>query len=182
MTIWLTWTKNRWQQVFGVVDPNFKLLVQIIDDTYGGGQEMVLTAICKCLVLHFNEWCWGSCQNWWNYEHRKEQSEFAPPFTGKPLIDSRFIFQCGNDPKHTANAVKAYLGRKTHNRTLSAMGWSLKTFAHSCFSALVKGACKCPVRSVRWDIDQCVQFVCVSGSKAVSQLHYNTLSEIHVWK
>lgn len=32
---------------------------------------------------------------------------------------SSFVCQHDNEPKHTANAVKAHLGRKAHSRTLS---------------------------------------------------------------
>lgn len=39
------------------------------------------------------------------------------------LIDNSFIFQHGNDPKHTTNVVKAFLNRKIHNGTLSVMNW-----------------------------------------------------------
>lgn len=33
------------------------------------------------------------------------------------------IFQQVNDPKHTANALKAYMDRKPYNWRLSGMGW-----------------------------------------------------------
>ena len=43
--------------------------------------------------------------------------------TGKRLIGNGFIFQHDNDPKHTANAVKSYLERKTADKTLTVMDW-----------------------------------------------------------
>lgn len=35
--------------------------------------------------------------------------------------DSGFIFYYGDDPGHTASALKPYPGRKTHNKTISFM-------------------------------------------------------------
>ena len=35
-----------------------------------------------------------------------------------------FIFQHDHDPKHTANAVKSFLERKTANKPLTVMDWS----------------------------------------------------------
>lgn len=41
--------------------------------------------------------------------------------SGKCLIGNDFIFQHDNNPKHTANAVKSYLERKTADKTLTVM-------------------------------------------------------------
>ena len=43
--------------------------------------------------------------------------------SGKRLIENGFIFQHDNDPKHTANAVKSYLERKTADKTLTVRDW-----------------------------------------------------------
>lgn len=53
-------------------------------------------------------------QNPRNYEHRRVPS--------KHLIGNSFIFQHGNDPKHTANAVKD-TRVETHNKAPSVMNW-----------------------------------------------------------
>lgn len=63
---------------------NIKYLVQINIGVYGGSQEYrevqqwVFRAICETewrlcqgLDLHFSQWWWGACQNWWSYKHRK---------------------------------------------------------------------------------------------------------------
>ena len=43
--------------------------------------------------------------------------------SGKRLIGNGFIFQHDNDLKHTANAVKSYLERKTVDKTLTVIDW-----------------------------------------------------------
>lgn len=40
-----------------------------------------------------------------------------------PSYDNNFIFQYDYNPKHTANAVKESLHRKTHSGSLSVMDW-----------------------------------------------------------
>ena len=47
--------------------------------------------------------------------------------SGKCLIGNTFIFQCHNDPKHTANAVKSYLERNIADKTLTFMDWPPQT-------------------------------------------------------
>ena len=43
--------------------------------------------------------------------------------SGKGLSGNGFIFQHDDDPKHTANAVKSYLERKTADKILTVMDW-----------------------------------------------------------
>lgn len=52
--------------------------------------------------------------------------------SGKPLNGNRLIFQHNDDPKHAANAVKAYLDRKRHTveRYQSGNGLSRTRFQH----------------------------------------------------
>ena len=52
----------------------------------------------------------------------RKKSHHAIP-SGKCLIGNGFIFPYHNDPKHTANAVKSYLERKTADKTLTVMEW-----------------------------------------------------------
>ena len=52
--------------------------------------------------------------------HRQVLIHHAIPF-GKILIGNGFIFQHDSDSKHTANAVKSYLERKTADKTLTVM-------------------------------------------------------------
>lgn len=66
------------------------------------------------LRLHFGQWFWGSCHNWWNYEHKYWS-------TWKHLI--AFKFWHDNDPKLTVNAMKAYLCWKRHSGTISVTHW-----------------------------------------------------------
>lgn len=47
---------------------------------------------------------------------------------GKGLIGNSFILRHDNDPKRTAEAVKSYLDRITHNGALSAMDWPPRIF------------------------------------------------------
>lgn len=57
---------------------------------------------------------WGSCHNWWNYEHKYWS-------TWKHLI--AFKFRHDNEPKLTVNAMKAYLCWKRLSGTLSVTHW-----------------------------------------------------------
>ena len=55
-------------------------------------------------------------------KHRQVLIHNAIP-SGKRLIGNGFIFQHDNNSKHTANAVKSYLERKTADKTLTVMHW-----------------------------------------------------------
>lgn len=35
--------------------------------------------LCHGLGLRLTQRCWRCCENWWNCEHRKVQSDFDPP-------------------------------------------------------------------------------------------------------
>ena len=43
--------------------------------------------------------------------------------SGRRLIGENFIFQHDNDPKHTADIIKRYLGRKEEQGALQLMQW-----------------------------------------------------------
>lgn len=92
-----------------VMNPNGKFSVLNIVTMYGGDTTVCNrepSVICKTqwrlrngLGLHLNQWCWGSCQNWWK--------------TMQYHLENVWL----------ATAVKAYLGSKTHYGTLSVMDW-----------------------------------------------------------
>ena len=45
--------------------------------------------------------------------------------SGRRLIGENFIVQHDDDPKHTANMIKRYLGRKEEQGALQLMEWPL---------------------------------------------------------
>lgn len=117
------------------MNTNLKIFVQIVIIMYRGSQKKRYNDVstkrwwwlCHGLRLYFR--C-ASIANLlsklngiintekyhWILIHHERPSE-------KYLIGKNFIFLPDNDLKHTANAVKSYLNRKTHEEKLSVIDW-----------------------------------------------------------
>ena len=76
----------------------------------GGGGVMVWGA----LLVTFNQ----------HGYHRILQQYSIP--SGLHLVGLSFVFQQGNDPKHTSRLCKGYLAKKESDRELHQMTWPLK--------------------------------------------------------
>lgn len=64
----------------------------------------------------------------WRFSHGLEILTEHAISSGDHLIGNDFIVQPYNGPKHTDNAVKAYLERKTHSGSLSVVDWFPQSF------------------------------------------------------
>lgn len=62
-----------------------------------------------------------------NAERYRQVSIHLTVPSGKCMISNNYIFQHDNDPTHTANAVRAYLVRKTHSGAPSFISWLLQS-------------------------------------------------------
>lgn len=69
-----------------------------------------LQKLFRAKGLHFSRWCFGSYQNWWNFEGRKIPSDFDPP-SKKSLTGNSLIFQHDCNPKHTCSkSIQSWIG------------------------------------------------------------------------
>ncbi len=81
-----------------------------------------LKKVCHGLGLHFCQWFDIVQINGIMKVEKYRQVLICHAIpSGKCLIGNDFIFQHDNNPKHTANAVKSYLERKTADKTLTVM-------------------------------------------------------------
>lgn len=103
---------------------NEKFWVQIFIYIHGKGQERC-TAV-SVYISASDVWNLVKIDGIMNTEKYHQIFIHHAIPSAKCLIGSCFIFQYDNDPKHTANTIKAYLDRKTNNETV--MDWLPRTW------------------------------------------------------